>query len=113
MIILKHCKGVCMTGQESIWVSFNDGGSICSMSMTKPDGELCQWDRPWVELTPKQPPAPTATNMDEFISSPCTSHWAKSQLPILESRDIVDAISDLEVMLSHFKSKLNTLINNG
>lgn len=42
-----------MSGTKVIWVSFNAGGAICSVTDKEPTSIHDQWDNAWVKMVPE------------------------------------------------------------
>ncbi|MDC5870529.1 hypothetical protein OPW39_17125 [Vibrio europaeus] len=48
----------------------------------------------------------------ELVNDPSTSFWLKEQFELTKKRDLIDALSDAEILVSILKSRVNLLLSD-
>ncbi|MDC5870232.1 hypothetical protein OPW39_15600 [Vibrio europaeus] len=54
----------------------------------------------------------TVNSERELVNDPSTSFWLKEQFELTKKRDLIDALSDAEILVSVLKSRVNLLLSN-
>jgi len=48
-------------------------------------------------------------NENDVVNNLCTSHWLKNQIAETKSRDIVDALNDIEILTAILNQRLDKM----